>query len=190
MIGGGDTGNDCVGNGDPTGGEIRHSAGDDAEAIQWSEQPVQSVAAVAAGTERLITVRKKPSQSSDTIRESINNGKRIPERQKRQRKESRHRQPGAEKDEKSGRMMMVPIEGSEKVIDAQLVLIAAVSWEARNTSPMPSKIDLTREPNVLTKTGRIRNQRSGCFYSRRYAPRSVPGSLGNPGRKRGSKRSG
>ena len=29
------------------------------------------------------------------------------------------------KDEKTGRMNMVPVEGSEKVIDAQLVLIAA-----------------------------------------------------------------
>lgn len=29
------------------------------------------------------------------------------------------------KDEKSGRMMMIPIEGSEKVIDAQLVLIGS-----------------------------------------------------------------
>ena len=34
-----------------------------------------------------------------------------------------------QKDEKTGRTAMVPVEGSEKLMDVQLVLIAAVSWE-------------------------------------------------------------
>ena len=42
------------------------------------------------------------------------------------------------KDPKSGRTQMVPIEGSEKEIEVDLVLIAAGFWEARSTSQKPS----------------------------------------------------
>ena len=37
----------------------------------------------------------------------------------------------SKKDEKTGRMMMVPVEGSEKEIPADLVLIAAVRYHRR-----------------------------------------------------------
>ena len=55
------------------------------------------------------------------------------------------------KDEKSGRMMMIPIEGSEKVIDAQLVLIAAGFLGSQKYVTDAFKTDLNPRTNVLTK---------------------------------------
>lgn len=55
------------------------------------------------------------------------------------------------KDEKSGRMMMVPVEESEKVIDAQLVLIAAGFLGSQKYVTDAFKIDLNPRTNVLTK---------------------------------------
>ena len=55
------------------------------------------------------------------------------------------------KDEKTGRMNMVPVEGSEKVIDAQLVLIAAGFLGSQKYVTDAFKVDLNPRTNVLTK---------------------------------------
>ena len=55
------------------------------------------------------------------------------------------------KDEKTGRMNMVPVEGTEKVIDAQLVLIAAGFLGSQKYVTDAFKVDLNPRTNVLTK---------------------------------------
>ena len=55
------------------------------------------------------------------------------------------------KDEKTGRMNMVPVEGSEKIIDAQLVLIAAGFLGSQKYVTDAFKVDLNPRTNVLTK---------------------------------------
>ena len=67
------------------------------------------------------------------------------------------------KDEKSGRMMMVPVEGSEKVIDAQLVLIAAGFLGSQKYVTDAFKIDLNPRTNVLTKPDEYETSVSGVF---------------------------
>lgn len=67
------------------------------------------------------------------------------------------------KDEKSGRMMMVPIEGSEKVIDAQLVLIAAGFLGSQKYITDAFKTDLNPRTNVLTKPDEYETSVPGVF---------------------------
>ena len=67
------------------------------------------------------------------------------------------------KDEKSGRMMMVPVEGSEKVIDAQLVLIAAGFLGSQKYVTDAFKIDLNPRTNVLTKPDEYETSVPGVF---------------------------
>ena len=67
------------------------------------------------------------------------------------------------KDEKSGRMMMVPIEGSEKVIDAQLVLIAAGFLGSQKYVTDAFKTDLNPRTNVLTKPDEYETSIPGVF---------------------------
>ena len=67
------------------------------------------------------------------------------------------------KDEKSGRMMMVPIEGSEKVIDAQLVLIAAGFLGSQKYVTDAFKTDLNPRTNVLTKLDEYETSVPGIF---------------------------
>lgn len=67
------------------------------------------------------------------------------------------------KDEKSGRMMMVPVEGSEQVIDAQLVLIAAGFLGSQKYVTDAFKIDLNPRTNVLTKPDEYETSVPGVF---------------------------
>ena len=67
------------------------------------------------------------------------------------------------KDEKSGRMMMVPVEGIEKVIDAQLVLIAAGFLGSQKYVTDAFKIDLNPRTNVLTKPDEYETSVPGVF---------------------------
>ena len=67
------------------------------------------------------------------------------------------------KDEMSGRMMMVPVEGSEKVIDAQLVLIAAGFLGSQKYVTDAFKIDLNPRTNVLTKPDEYETSVPGVF---------------------------
>ena len=124
VIGGGDTGNDCVGTAIRQGAKsvtqlemMPKPSEERLPSNPWPEWP--KVLKTDYGQEEAIAVfGHDPRIYKTTVKE-------FQKRQKRQRKESVIVSLEPKKDEKSGRMMMVPIEGSEKVIDAQLVLIAA-----------------------------------------------------------------
>ena len=60
----------------------------------------------------------------------------------------------SKKDEKSGRMMMVPIEGSEETVKADLVLIAAGFLGSQKYVTDAFKVDLDGRTNVATKPGK------------------------------------
>lgn len=55
------------------------------------------------------------------------------------------------KDEKTGRMNMVPVEGTEKTIDAQLVLIAAGFLGSQKYVTDAFKVELNPRTNVRTE---------------------------------------
>ena len=55
------------------------------------------------------------------------------------------------KDEKTGRMTMVPVEGSEKVIPADLVLIAAGFLGSQKYVTDAFKVEVDQRTNVATK---------------------------------------
>ena len=124
IIGGGDTGNDCVGT------SIRHGAASvtqlemmpkapdtRAENNPWPEWP--KVCKTDYGQEEAIAVfGHDPRIYQTTVKEFL--------------KDKNGNLCGlvtvkleSKKDEKTGRMMMVPVEGTEEVIPADLVLIAA-----------------------------------------------------------------
>ena len=60
-------------------------------------------------------------------------------------------------------MMMVPVEGSEKVIDAQLVLIAAGFLGSQKYVTDDFKTDLNPRTNVLTKPDEYETSVPGVF---------------------------
>lgn len=55
------------------------------------------------------------------------------------------------KDEATGRMMMVPIEGSEEIVDVDLVLIAAGFLGAQKYVADAFKVELNGRTNVATE---------------------------------------
>ena len=57
------------------------------------------------------------------------------------------------KDEKTGRMMMVPVEGTEKTIPAQLVLIAAVFLGSESYVTEAFGVEVDGRTNVKTDPG-------------------------------------
>ena len=67
------------------------------------------------------------------------------------------------KDEKTGRMMMVPVEGSEKVIPADLVLIAAGFLGTEDYIAKAFKVKLNARTNVETKPGKYQTSVDKIF---------------------------
>ena len=124
VIGGGDTGNDCVGTSIRLGAksvtqlEMMPKAPDQrAENNPWPEWP--KICKTDYGQEEAIAVfGHDPRIYQTTVTEFIKN-------KKGEVCQIKTVKLTPKKDEKSGRMMMVPVEGSEKVIPADLVLIAA-----------------------------------------------------------------
>lgn len=124
VIGGGDTGNDCVGT------AIRQGAKSvtqlemmpkppvcRAESNPWPQWP--RVLKTDYGQEEAIAVfGSDPRVYQTTVKEFVKDKSGKVKKAVIVSLESK-------KDEKTGRMMMVPVEGSEKTIDAELVLIAA-----------------------------------------------------------------
>ena len=95
----------------------------------------------------------------------------------------------SKKDEKTGRMAMVPVAGSEKEVPADLVLIAAGFLGSESYVTDAFGVKVNERTNVATNPDSFETNVKRCLYSRRYAPRSVPGGMGNPRRKRCSQRS-
>ena len=150
VIGGGDTGNDCVGT------SIRHGAksvtqlemmpklpDERAENNPWPEWP--RICKIDYGQEEAIAVfGHDPRIYQTTVKEFKMNKKGEVTKAVLVNLESK-------KDEKTGRMMMVPVEGSEKEIPADLVLIAAgfLGSEAYVTEAFGVKVN--QRTNVETK---------------------------------------
>ena len=124
VIGGGDTGNDCVGTSIRLGAqnviqlEMMPKAPDQrAESNPWPEWP--KICKTDYGQEEAIAVfGHDPRIYQTTVTEFIKDEKGAV-------KQAKIVSLKPVKDEKTGRMNMVPVEGTEKVIEVGLVLIAA-----------------------------------------------------------------
>lgn len=150
VIGGGDTGNDCVGTAIRLGAasvlqlEMMPKAPDTrADNNPWPEWP--RVCKTDYGQEEAIAVfGHDPRVYQTTVSEFIKNKKGEVCQAKLVKLESK-------KDEKTGRMMMVPVEGSEYVVDVDLVLIAAGFLGSQKYVTDAFKVELDGRTNVKTE---------------------------------------
>ena len=150
VIGGGDTGNDCVGTAIRLGAasvlqlEMMPKAPDTrADNNPWPEWP--RVCKTDYGQEEAIAVfGHDPRVYQTTVSEFVKNKKGEVCQAKLVKLKSR-------KDEKTGRMMMVPVEGSEYVVDVDLVLIAAGFLGSQKYVTDAFKVELDGRTNVKTE---------------------------------------
>ncbi len=153
VIGGGDTGNDCVGS------VIRLGAASVTQLEMMPKQPDTraadnpwpvwpKVCKTDYGQQEAIAVYgHDPRIYQTTVKEFITNKK----------GEVTHAvlvSLESKKDETTGRMMMVPVEGSEKTVKADLVLIAAGFLGAQKYVTDAFKVDLNGRTNVATAAGK------------------------------------
>ena len=152
IIGGGDTGNDCVGT------SIRHGAASvtqlemmpkapdtRAESNPWPEWP--KVCKTDYGQEEAIAVfGHDPRIYQTTVKEFLKDKKGNLCGLITVRLESK-------KDEKTGRMVMAEVPGSEQKMDADLVLIAAGFLGTENYIANAFGVDLNARTNVATAEG-------------------------------------
>lgn len=160
VIGGGDTGNDCVGTcirlgcKSVTQLEMMPKAPDERLASNpWPEWP--KVCKTDYGQEEAIyKFGHDPRIYQTTVKEFISekikdkDGKEIESL-----KEVVIQSLEPKKDDKTGRMMMVPVEGSEKTIPAQLVLIAAGFLGSESYVTEGFGVELDARTNVKTACG-------------------------------------
>ncbi len=152
IIGGGDTGNDCVGTSIRHGAksvtqlEMMPKAPDERAANNpWPEWP--KVCKTDYGQEEAIAMfGHDPRIYTTTVKEFL--------------KDKNGNLKGivtvkleSKKDEKTGRFMMVPVEGTEKKMDADLVLIAAGFLGAENYIADDFGVKLNARTNVDTAEG-------------------------------------
>lgn len=153
IIGGGDTGNDCVGTSIRQGCksviqlEMMPKLPDSrAENNPWPEWP--RVCKTDYGQEESIAVfSKDPRVYETTVKEFV--------------KDEEGNIKGINtikvhfvKDEETGRMVMKEVEGSEKYIDADLVLIAAGFLGPKQYIPEAFGVDTNNRSNVATEVGK------------------------------------
>ncbi|HJA33399.1 MAG TPA: glutamate synthase subunit beta, partial [Candidatus Mediterraneibacter merdigallinarum] len=150
VIGGGDTGNDCVGT------SIRHGAksvlqlemmpkapDERAENNPWPEWP--KVCKTDYGQEEAIAVfGSDPRVYTTTVKEFVKDKKGKLCKAVLVKLESK-------KDEATGRMMMVEIPGSEYTVDADLVLIAAGFLGSENYVTKAFGVEVNQRTNVKTE---------------------------------------
>ena len=162
VIGGGDTGNDCV----PT--SIRLGAKsvtqlemmpmppvERAEDNPWPEWP--KVLKTDYGQEEAIAVfGHDPRIYQTTVTEFIGN-------KKGEVKQMKIVKLTPQKDEKTGRMNMVPVEGSEEIIPADLVLIAAGFLGSQKYVTDAFKVALNPRTNVQTEAGKYQTSVPNVF---------------------------
>lgn len=152
VIGGGDTGNDCVGTSIRLGAasvlqlEMMPKAPDTRTANNpWPEWP--RVCKTDYGQEEAIAVfGHDPRVYQTTVSEFIKN-------KKGEVCQAKLVKLQGKKDEKTGRMMMVPVEGSEYVVDVDLVLIAAGFLGSQKYVTDAFKVELDGRTNVKTAPG-------------------------------------
>ena len=152
VIGGGDTGNDCVGT------SIRHGAksvlqlemmpkapDERAENNPWPEWP--KVCKTDYGQEEAIAVfGSDPRVYTTTVKEFVKDKKGKLCKAVLVKLEPK-------KDEATGRMMMVEIPGSEYTVDADLVLIAAGFLGSENYVTKAFGVEVNQRTNVKTEEG-------------------------------------
>ena len=69
----------------------------------------------------------------------------------------------AQKDEKTGRMMMVPVEGTEEILPADLVLIAAGFLGSQKYVTDAFKVEVNQRTNVKTDDGKYQTTKENVF---------------------------
>ena len=162
VIGGGDTGNDCVGT------SIRHGAksvlqlemmpkapDERAENNPWPEWP--KVCKTDYGQEEAIAVfGSDPRVYTTTVKEFVKDKKGKLCKAVLVKLESK-------KDEATGRMMMVEIPGSEYTVDADLVLIAAGFLGSENYVTKAFGVEVNQRTNVKTEEGRYASSVPNVF---------------------------
>ncbi|MCR5420787.1 MAG: glutamate synthase subunit beta [Lachnospiraceae bacterium] len=162
VIGGGDTGNDCVGT------SIRLLASSviqlemmprpcetRAESNPWPEWP--RILKTDYGQEEAIEVAgADPRIYQTTVTEYL--------------KDKKGNLTGVKtvklapvKDEKTGRMQMVPVEGTEAELKADLVLIAAGFLGSENYVTSDFKVEVNARTNVLTEEGGYATKRDRIY---------------------------
>ena len=152
VIGGGDTGNDCVGTSVRHGAksvlqlEMMPKAPDDrTENNPWPEWP--KVCKTDYGQEEAIAVfGSDPRVYTTTVKEFVKDKKGKLCKAVLVKLESK-------KDEATGRMMMAEIPGSEYTVDADLVLIAAGFLGSENYVTKAFGVEVNQRTNVKTEEG-------------------------------------
>lgn len=162
VIGGGDTGNDCVGTAIRLGAksvtqlEMMPRPGETRAASNpWPQWP--KVLKTDYGQEEAIALfGHDPRIYQTTVKEfrKDKNGNV---------KKAVIVSLESKKDEKSGRMMMAPVEGSEKVIDAELVLIAAGFLGSQLYVTEAFQVKVNPRTNVDTREGGYETNVPGIF---------------------------
>ncbi|MDO5135315.1 MAG: glutamate synthase subunit beta [Eubacteriales bacterium] len=162
VIGGGDTGNDCVGTSIRLGAksvtQLEMMPKPPAERAQnnpWPQWP--RVLKTDYGQEEAIAVfGKDPRIYQTTVTEFLADKKGNVCQAKTVGLKS-------QRDEKTGRMMMVPVEGTEKVIPADLVLIAAGFLGSQRYVTDAFKVAVDGRTNVQTREGGYETTVPGVF---------------------------
>lgn len=162
VIGGGDTGNDCVGTAIRLGAksvtqlEMMPKAPDErAESNPWPEWP--KICKTDYGQEEAIAVfGRDPRIYQTTVKEFVKN-------KNGEIHQLRLVSLEPKKDPKTGRMSMVPVEGSEKTIPADLVLIAAGFLGSQKYVTDAFQVALTPRTNVQTEEGAYRTTADRVF---------------------------
>ena len=162
IIGGGDTGNDCVGT------CIRLGAKSVTQLEMMPQPPVERAAnnpwpewprvlKTDYGQEEAIyKFGHDPRIYQTTVKEFIKD-------KKGDLKELCIVSLKPEKDEKTGRMNMVPVEGSEKIIPAQLVLIAAGFLGSEKYVTDAFGVELDARTNVKTIEGSYKSSKDNVY---------------------------
>ena len=162
VIGGGDTGNDCVGTSIRLGAksvtqlEMMPKAPDQrAENNPWPEWP--KICKTDYGQEEAIAVfGHDPRIYQTTVTEFIKN-------KKGEVCQIKTVKLTPKKDEKSGRMMMVPVEGTEEILPADLVLIAAGFLGSQKYVTDAFKVEVNQRTNVKTDDGKYQTTKENVF---------------------------
>ena len=164
VIGGGDTGNDCVGTAIRLGAKsvtqlemMPKPPVERAESNPWPQWP--KVLKTDYGQQEAIAVfGKDPRVYQTTVTEFIKDEKGNVHQAKIVKLESK-------KDEASGRMQMVPVEGSEEVIPVDLVLIAAGFLGSESYVTDAFGVDLDGRTNVATLQDSYRTSIENVFVT-------------------------
>ena len=162
VIGGGDTGNDCVGTCIRLGARsvtqlemMPKPSETRLPSNPWPEWP--RILKVDYGQEEAIwKFGEDPRVYQTTVKEFIKD-------EKGNLKEVVLVSLEAKKDEKTGRMNMVPIEGSEKTVPAQLVLIAAGFLGSEKYVTDAFCVETDARTNVKTKLGDYHTSKAKIF---------------------------